>query len=87
MNDEVASVVSGHLSTRTGLYYTLSRKWDGDVEVYYWTALDWRTGKVAWEKLAGTGTLYDGWYPGVGIANDTLYVGEYGGVVTLKDSD
>jgi hypothetical protein len=87
VNDEVASVVSGHLSTRTGLYYTLSRKWDGDVEVYYWTALDWRTGEVAWEKLAGTGTLYDGWYPGVGIANDTLYVGEYGGVVTLKDSD
>ena len=86
-NDEVASVVSGHLSTRTGLYYTLSRKWDGDVEVYYWTALDWRTGEVAWEKLAGTGTLYDGWYPGVGIANDMLYVGEYGGVVTLKDSD
>ena len=95
-NDEIASVVSGHVSTRTGLYYTLSRKWDTTkidaahpwgLDVYYWTALDWRTGDVVWEKQAGTGIWYDGWYPGVGIANDTLYVGEYGGVLMLKDAD
>ena len=94
-NDEVASVVSGHLSTRTGLYYTLSRKWDTGkidathpwgLDVYYWTALDWRTGKVVWEKQAGTGAGYDGWYPGVGIANDTMYLGEYGGLLALRDA-
>ena len=34
------------------------------------------TGKVVWEKWAGTGTWYDGWYPGLGIGPDgTLYVG------------
>ena len=96
-NNEVASSVSGHLSTATGLYYTLSRKLDASIkdelhpdglDEYYWTALDWRTGKVVWEKWAGTGTWYDGWYPGVGIGpNGTMYVGEYGGLLAIRDTD
>jgi hypothetical protein len=95
-NDEIASSVSGHLSTKTGLYYTLSRKMDKKLkdkahpyglDEYYWTALDWRTGKVVWEKWAGTGTWYDGWYPGLGIGpNGTMYVGEYGGLLAIRDT-
>jgi hypothetical protein len=95
-NSEVASSVCGHLSTRTGLYYTLARVMDESnkddqhpygVDVYYWTALDFRTGEVVWQKMAGTGTLFDGWYPCVGIGpNGTAYVGQYGGLLAIRDA-
>jgi hypothetical protein len=95
-NYEAASSVCGKLSTRTGLYYTLTRKMDETkkdamhllgLDVYYWDALDWRTGEVVWEKMAGTGTWYDGWYPCIGIGSDeTMYAGVYGGLAAMRDS-
>jgi len=95
-NDEVASIVSPHLSTKTGLIYTVARKMDESktdaqhpygLDVYYWTALDFRTGEVVWEKMAGTGWRFDGWYLGLGIGpTGTMYVGGYGGLMSIRDT-
>jgi hypothetical protein len=86
-NPEVASVFSFHLSTKTGLLCTVATKHDdeNDLYAYYWTALGFRTGRVVWQKLAGTGMDYDGFYPGLAIGPDqVLYVGGYGGMKALK---
>src|SRR5512143_2750649 len=56
VNTEVRTNMVMKLSTRNGLIYTQDRKYDATNDVYavYWVALDFRTGDVVWEKLAGT---------------------------------
>jgi hypothetical protein len=83
VNDEIVSTSSAKLSTRTGLIYTYARKYDdqNDVWVYYWTALDFQTGAVVWQKMAGTGhEKFDTHWPALYVGpNETLYVGLFGG--------
>jgi hypothetical protein len=90
VNTEVASTTSAKLSTRTGLIYTFSRKFDDQNQVwaYYWTALDFRTGKVVWEKLAGTGhEKFENFWPALYVGpSETLYVGLFGGLAAMRDA-
>jgi hypothetical protein len=96
VNDKVASTASGKLSSRTGLLYTYARQYDdyGDkdpetgVWVYYWTALDFRTGEIVWQKMAGTGhEQFDSSWPAVIVGpNETLYTGDYGGLIAIRDT-
>jgi outer membrane protein assembly factor BamB len=91
----VASTISGKLSTRTGLIYIYARKMDTskvDVEhpygldVYYLTALDFRTGEVVWEKQVGTGFTFDHYYTALLVGPDeTVYFGLHGGIVSVRD--
>ncbi len=89
-NREVASTASAKISTPTGLIYTYARKYDNAkrVWVYYWTALDFRTGETVWQKMAGTGHLrFDTFWPGLAVGpNGTLYVGLLGGLAALRDA-
>ena len=88
-NSEVATTTSPRLSTKSGLIYTVSREYDAQANTfgYYWIALDFNTGAVAWKKLAGSGDLFDSFYPALAIGpNHDLYVGVYGGFMTLRDS-
>ena len=40
-----------------------------------------------WQKMAGTGSRYDSFYPGVGIgSNGALFYGGYGGYKLIRDS-
>ncbi len=83
------------MSTPTGLIYTQDRKYDAENEVYavYWVALDFRTGKVVWEKLAGTfgksdPAMFDNFWAGISIApNGALYAGQYAGITMLRDTN
>jgi len=89
VNTEVATTSSPRLSTKTGLIYLYERKHDAaqNVYVHYWTALDFRTGKTVWQKMAGTGVKYDNWYPAIEIGpNGALYNGVYGGIVSMRDT-
>jgi hypothetical protein len=75
------------MSLANGLIYTYSKpaKSDG-TDAWYFTAVDFRTGKVAWKQLAGTGTLYDNDYAPTYIGPDgTFYVGTNGGIVAMRD--
>ena len=80
------------MSTRTGLIYTQERKYDAENDVYavYWVALDFRTGKVVWEKLAGTfdrsgpATFDNFWAADRDRAEWGLSTALYGGVTMIK---
>ena len=86
-NQEVASTVSGKLSTRNGLVYIYSRKMENNVDVYYLTALDFRTGAVVWEKKVGSGYSFDHFYEALLLGSDeTIFMGVYDGLVTIRDS-
>jgi hypothetical protein len=95
-NTEVATTTCPRLSTKTGLIYTMARKMDESkvdvdhpygLDVYYWTAIDFRTGETVWQKMAGTGSMFDSFYPGLGIGpNEALYYGGYGGLMSIRDT-
>lgn len=75
------------LSTETGLVYTYSRPPDpSGAQGYYWTAIDFRTGETAFDRLAGSGPRYNNNYAGITLGPDgTAYLGVIGGIVALRD--
>ena len=94
-NDDVQLTDSvGKLSTWTGLVYAVTRKYDATVpgdgnfghDVYYFSAIDFRTGEVVWERRIGTGFAYDAWGDLVIGSNGTAYLLEFGGLVTVRDT-
>ncbi len=89
-NTEVASSTVPRLSTKTGLIYIVERQQDhqNGVDAYYWTALDFRTGKAVWRKLLGTGIYYDGYWSTTALGpDDAYYVAAWGGLAAIKDAD
>jgi hypothetical protein len=92
-NQDVHTNTVVRLSTRNGLIYTQDRKYDATKDVYavYWVALDFRTGEVVWEKLAGTfarsgPARFDNfWAPAAMGPNGALYAANYGGVTMIRD--
>ena len=74
------------LSTKTGLVYAYSRPADPANQGYFWTAIDYRSGKTAFSRYAGSGLLYNNNYAGIALGKDgTAYLGVIGGIVTLRD--
>ncbi|HEY5144480.1 MAG TPA: hypothetical protein VII98_13365 [Solirubrobacteraceae bacterium] len=75
-----------------GLIYTFENVKDpSGADPWYWTAIDYRSGKVAWKQQAGHGGLYNNHYAGIAIGSNpktkrtTLYLGGVGGVMALRD--
>jgi len=78
------------LSTKTGLIYTYiaPKHAAGTEQPWYWAAIDARTGKEVWRKLAGTGIAFNNNYSGVSIGRDgTAYIGTFGGIQALRDGN
>ena len=76
------------LSTKTGLIYTYSRPDDPSNQGYFWTAIDYRTGKTAWSQYAGSGLVFNNNYAGLALGPDgTAYLGVIGGIIALRDGD
>ena len=77
------------LSTATGLLYGYTQDPQlaaAGTYVWYFTALDYRTGKVVWQVRSGAGGSYNDDYKAATIGSDgTLYQGILGGIATLKD--
>lgn len=75
------------LSTRTGLIYAYTRPPDASgSQSYYWTAINFKNGKTAWNKYAGSGFFFNNNYAGLGLGPDgTAYLGVVGGIASLKD--
>jgi hypothetical protein len=84
--EHVPSVVS-KMSLANGLFYTYTKpKGPGTTDAWYFTAIDFRTGKTVYSQLAGTGTLYNNHYAGAYLGpNGTAYVGVLGGIVAMRD--
>ena len=57
---------------------------------WYWTAIDYRTGKIVWRQRAGYGGLFNNHYAGIALGKarggkPTLYLGGIGGIMALRD--
>jgi len=94
-NKVAAPQVGPKMSTKTGLAYYFTRKYDQTVQgyepygldVYYWTAVDFRTGEIVWEQQIGRGSQYDTYVPGPAIGpSGALYVGVNGGFISMQDT-
>lgn len=84
---ERAPSVVPKLSTRTGLVYTYTRDRDaGGAEPWFWTALDFRTGRTRFKRLSGTGLAFNNNYAGIALSSGgTAYLGVIGGIVAMRD--
>lgn len=74
-------------SLQTGLIYTYERPADptGN-QGYYWTAIDYRTGRVVFRRYAGSGLPFNNNYAGLAIGpSGAAYLGVIGGLVRLRD--
>jgi hypothetical protein len=84
--DAYGSSVVPKISSANGLIYTYTRPPDDNAEGYYWTALDWKSGKTQWMKYAGSGLGFNNNYAGIAIGPDgSAYLGVTGGMVKLSD--
>jgi len=74
--------------------YAVTRKYDetgpGDGNfghnVYYFSAIDFRSDEVVWESRIGTDIAYDAWADLVIGLNGTAYLLEFGGLVAVRDT-
>jgi hypothetical protein len=73
------------LSTGAGLIYTYT-KGQGSSDPWYWTALEFRTGRVDYRQLAGTGLGYNNNYAGIALSRSGVeYLGTLGGLISTRD--
>jgi hypothetical protein len=84
-SDERAPSVVPKLSLASGLVYTYTKPpRSDDIDAWYLTALDFRTGRTVYRRLAGTGFGYNNNFAPVTIGPDGVaYVGVLGGLVEL----
>ena len=84
---ERAPTLVPKMSTGTGLIYLYTRDDDpSGAQPWFWTAVDFRTGRTVWKHLAGTGQGYNNNYAGLAIGPDrTAYLGTFGGIIALRD--
>ena len=75
------------LSLANGLVYAYTKPPRADgIDAWYLTAISFRTGRTAYERLAGTGLGFNSNYAPVSVGPDgTAYVGVLGGLVLLHD--
>jgi hypothetical protein len=84
---ERAPSVVPKLSLAGGLIYTYTKD-AGASDPWYWTTIDFRTGRTVYKVLAGTGsTGYNNNYAGIALASSgkAEYLGTLGGIVALFD--
>jgi hypothetical protein len=84
---ERAPTVVSKLSLANGLIYSYTKA-PGPLDPWYWTTLDFRTGRVVFKQLAGTGSFaYNNNYAGLALSRrGTAYLGVLGGVIGFKDT-
>jgi hypothetical protein len=82
---ERAPTVVSKLSLANGLIYTYTKD-PGAGDPWYWTALSFRTGRVVFKRLAGTGAGYNNNYAGIALGRGgTAYLGTLDGIIALRD--
>jgi hypothetical protein len=82
---ERAPTVVSKLSLASGLIYTYTKD-PGNSDPWYWTAIDFRTGRTVYKVLSGTGLGYNNNYAGISISpSGTAYLGALGGIMALRD--
>ncbi len=79
----VPSVVS-KFSSKTGLIYTYTHR--KNTSAWYWTAVDYRSGKEVYSRLVGKGPRFNNSYASLYVApNGDGFVGVVPGLVRVRD--
>lgn len=97
-SQEASCTVVPKLSTKNGLVYLYTREYD-DAEdtdddgipegkvAWYLTAVDFDTGETVFKVFTGIGRNWNNSYGPITIGpNNTLYVGVFNGIISVKDS-
>ncbi len=87
-SQEISQTTVPKLSTATGLVYLYTKLSNAPsgADAYYFTALDFKTGKTVFRVLAGTGVRYDNNWAAISLAPDgTAYVGVLNGLIRVRD--
>ena len=74
------------VSLRSGLLYVYGKPAGQPADPWYFTAIDVRTGRTAWQRLTGTGTQYNNHYAAIYLGPDrSAYVATLAGLLRIKD--
>jgi hypothetical protein len=87
-SQEIVPSVISKASIASGLIHSYTREVDPNgVQAWYWTAIDYRTGKTQYKQLAGTGPQWNNHYAALTIGPDgTEYTSGFpGGLWSLRD--
>jgi hypothetical protein len=87
-SQEISQTTVPKLSTETGLVYLYTKLPDAPNggDAYYFTALDFRSGRTVYQVLTGTGVRYDNNWAAISIAPDgTAFVGVLNGLIRVRD--
>ena len=75
--------VVSKVALASGLVYSYTLDASGN---WYWTALDFRTGRVVYKVYSGSGLGYNNNYAGISISpSGAEYLGTLGGIISLRD--
>lgn len=85
---EISPTTVPKASSGAGLVYVYTKPpRDDGVDAWYFTALDFRTGRTVFKRLTGTGYLYNNHYAPVSIGPDgAAYIGSLGGLIRIADA-
>jgi hypothetical protein len=87
-SQEISQTTVPKLSTETGLVYLYTKlpNAPNGGDAYYFTALDFQTGRTVYQVLTGTGVRYDNNWAAISIAPDgSAYVGVLNGLIRVRD--
>jgi hypothetical protein len=86
-NTERVPTAVSKVSLAAGLLYTYTKDDTSSSDPWYFTTLDFRTGRVVYRQLAGTGLGFNNNYAPVTIGPDgSAYIGVIGGLVEIRDT-
>ena len=87
-SNEIAPSAVPKLSLGSGLVYTYTKPQRGDDnDPWYFTAIDFRTGRTVYRRHTGSGLGFNNNYAPVSLGPDgTAYIGVLGGLVALRDT-
>ncbi|MBQ8063156.1 MAG: hypothetical protein IJ230_04385 [Clostridia bacterium] len=88
---EASPTVVPKLSTGSGLLYVYTRVENEDIPkdtvAWYFTAIDFKTGKTKYKVLTGTGINWNNSYAPITIGpNGKAYVGVFNGIISVADT-
>lgn len=87
-SNEISQTAVPKLSVATGLIYLYTKLPSAPegTDAYYFTAVDFKTGRTAFRVLAGTGIRYDNNWAAISLSPDgAAYVGVLNGLIRVRD--
>lgn len=88
-SQEISQTTVPKLSTASGLIYLYTKLPNApqNADAYYFTAIDFATGKTAYRVRTGTGVRYDNNWAAISLSPDgTAFVGVLNGLIKVRDA-